>query len=177
MNLSSCRHPFTPYCSPRVFSNGLFGQQFSEAALLQDHLETVNENWKRHRLPVTQVVFGSDEERIQGHLTQVIALIKSTEKELSQEQKQKRNDLIADSKEYTEEGLFPVNTYHHKRAPYFIDVYKTPCAAFNLMPHSDHDVLVEELRRDSTITVSRICPKNRRWYLRFHGIVNTSING
>jgi len=131
-----------------LFSSSLFGQEFNETALLQDHLETVNENWKHHRLPVTHVTFESDVERIQGHLTRVIALLESTEKELSQDQRQKRNDLIAALKEYAEAGLFPVNTFHNERTPYFIDVYNTPCAVANLMLHSGHDALVEELRRD-----------------------------
>lgn len=106
-----------------------------------EHLLTVNEQWLKHqeKTPKGFITFNSDEERIALHLQLVAEALQRAEiRNLAPHQKQERADLIDTLMAYAQRGIFPINSFHRERRPYFIDQYNTHCAVGYLMKASGH---------------------------------------
>lgn len=119
-----------------------------ETAPLFEHLFSINEQWIHHKnaAPNDLASFENDIERIQRHLELVVSHLSATEtKGLSSNQRAKRNALLDTLKNYAAASVFPTNSYHSKRTPYFIDIYSVYCAVGYLIKASGHDDLAQRI--------------------------------
>lgn len=111
----------------------------------------INVQWKHYTeyCPSESVFFTTDIDAIQAHLFLVCeALINQTPKNLSNEQRKNRIELIAALRDYAQEKIFPTNLYHSVRTPYFVDDFGVHCAVGYLMHRSGFDDLVAEIRKN-----------------------------
>jgi hypothetical protein len=117
-------------------------QQLS-AFNLYDQLCAFNSNWKKYkdRLPLQEArVFNSDKEYVQAHLLNVLAILQSNPvSQLDAAQYRSRMHLLQLLDGYRLAGNFPVNYYHDKRTPVFIDPANTHCAVGYLLQQTGHE--------------------------------------
>lgn len=114
-------------------------------------MHEINAQWKYYpeHCPTEFVQFKTDLDAIQAHLLLACeALIKQTPKDLSNEQRNNRLQLIATLRDYAQEKIFPTNLYHSVRTPYFVDDFGVHCAVGYLMHSSGYDNLVNEIRQN-----------------------------
>lgn len=108
------------------------------------HLEEVNEQWasNKEQAPKEQRSFVTDIERIHFHLTLVEKVLrKRNSNHLTQSQQVLRSALLDTLSGYANKRIFPTNTEHRKRTPYFIDDFSVYCAVGYLMQQSGYDGL------------------------------------
>lgn len=120
----------------------------SRQAAIFDHLVTVNREWTQHaeKAPEEQMSFTTDAERIQLHLNLVTeSLLQKDISHLDQYQSQNRKHLLDTLRHYAERSLFPTNTFHVARRPYFIDVRGVHCAVGYLMKASGYGALAKRI--------------------------------
>lgn len=112
-----------------------------------EHLLEVNKEWKNHTSASGSeiVSFNSDTERIRFHLLNVEKLLRSSRIDLSAEQRKNRMAMLDILHTYVQNGIFPVNSYHAKRQPYFIDLYGTHCAVGYLLKASGSGNIAQEI--------------------------------
>lgn len=116
-----------------LISTGISALDFSAKKALRDHLTEVNAEWLNYDLSNSAydkvLHFSSENERIKAHLHEACKLI------LGQtcSNPERRQALIAQLKSYANAGLFPINSRHLTRRPYFIDHRGLPCAVGFLM--------------------------------------------
>jgi len=91
----------------------------------------------------------NEKELIQLHLFSVEAHLRNnTPTNLNAAQKSKRLQLLDELKAYAANGVFPINSYHSKRTPYFIDNYGTACAVGQLIIQSGHSSLAHKVAQE-----------------------------
>ncbi len=127
---------------------------------LIDHLTEVNKEWSRQSvdLPDLQILtrFDNDRQRIQTHLRLVEKILREKKTPgLTPAQKINRLLRLDELRTYWQDGVFPQNTFHPTRQPYFIDMHGTACAVGYLM-----------LQSDSGQTAYRISKENNYAYVR-----------
>lgn len=123
----------------------------NKAAPLFDHLFSINEQWIHYKAaaPNNLASFENDIGRIQKHLELVVSHLGEVETEgLSSNQMTNRNALLDTLKNYAAASVFPTNTYHAKRTPYFIDIYNVHCAVGYLIKASGHDELAQRIHEE-----------------------------
>lgn len=84
----------------------------------------------------------SEKELIKFHLLSVVDSLKKVDvRQFNHKQIENRNLLLERLSFYADRQLFPRNTYHWERTPYFIDSYGTACAVGYLIIESgNHDL-------------------------------------
>lgn len=88
----------------------------------------------------------TEAEIIEFHLNAVIDSLQRVElSTLRSDQKQKRENLLRVLQKYADDQLFPKNTFHRERTPYFIDKYGTACAVGHLIIESGHRDLADKI--------------------------------
>ncbi len=117
---------------------------FAVDETILQQLKNVNTNW--NNIPafnpqlLEQRQIQSEQELIQTHLKFTIQYLESNRQDLSLEQKQNRNACINKLKQYQAQGVFPVNTHHLCRQPYFIDDFNNYCAVASMQ----HPLLTQD---------------------------------
>lgn len=158
---------FISYFSLIVVLPFLLNIGFCQAPLSQDlatlgnYLKTVNVNWGEEQIALLgankSYRFSSRGELIQLHLKLVEGMLRASEKPgLSIEQQKKREYCLDQLNRYWQRGLFPINTYHTKPYPYFVDLFGTHCAVAFLMDKSG----------GATALISDIKEKHNYAYIR-----------
>ena len=113
------------------------------------HLEEVNQFWSEHshdlQLLHQPMSFSSENERIQMHLLLVSEILKGKDTNFSGSVLKNRLDLLSALEDYAKQGLFPLNTRHQIRIPYFVDDFKTPCAVGKLLLETQQHLLVDQI--------------------------------
>lgn len=129
----------------------LKAQMPSETLEAYDHLYEVNKEWKHFEVaaPIQKINFTNDTKRIQFHLETVIShlskLVPTGQTIAIQE---KRTLLLNKLKAYAKRAIFPQNTYHKNRQPYFIDNKGTHCAVGYLMKVSGAEDLAVQISKE-----------------------------
>ncbi|MEZ4685815.1 MAG: T9SS type A sorting domain-containing protein [Bacteroidia bacterium] len=112
-----------------------------ERASLRAHMLEINAEWS-HMAPDAawldaEIAFTDDISRIQTHLNLVVNTLRQREQEgLSAEALHQRQALLNELQAYAQRGLFPENSKHDVRIPYFIDHKGVACAVGFLMIRS-----------------------------------------
>lgn len=114
-----------------------------------NELKKLNKYWsnaihlaKRLQIPENT----SENELISIHLKAVIDSLDRVEVDhLTKRQFVKRKALLKALAAYASSGIFPINTNHAKRTPYFIDDFGTACAVGHLIIESGHRSLAEKI--------------------------------
>lgn len=133
-----------------VFPIKVHAQDYTEVMPYFTHLSEINKEWVNHlnAVPKGEVVFKSDNDRIQLHLELVCKYLKlNTPEGLTEEQKNKRLELISDLEVYAKDKSFPINNHHSVRTPYFVDDFGTHCAVGQLIHKSGNDDLVSAIKK------------------------------
>lgn len=124
------------------------GLKAGETAPLFDHLFSINEQWAHYKTAASgsSISFENDIQRIQKHLELVVSHLRNVETEsLTIDQVTKRSALLDTLRNYAAASVFPTNSYHKKRTPYFIDIYNVYCAVGYLIKASGHDDLANRI--------------------------------
>jgi hypothetical protein len=126
-------------------------QLYAQFKTIYEQLAYVNTEWKNQpdidpvlkqqpALPLTE------KEMIQLHLKETENLLrKRSTGNLSTALKENRQRNLAVLHGYMEAGVFPVNSLHQNRQPYFIDAYNTYCAVGYLMQQSGADAIARHI--------------------------------
>lgn len=117
-------------------------------------LREVNSNWIYHfssiENPCVQQEFDNETELIQFHLKCVEDTLRKYKCEvLNEKQRKNRLHLLDILQEYRIQGVFPQNTRHSSRTPYFIDDYGTACAVGQLMISSGYASLAKKISSEN----------------------------
>jgi antitoxin component YwqK of YwqJK toxin-antitoxin module len=108
-----------------------------------------NPNWKKYPNYVSNApaqTFKHDWQLVQFHLFNVLNVLESADlTHLSQFEKENRFRLIAELRDYSITGKFPVNYISEKRTPVFIDEDKTHCAVGYLLKQSGYADIAREI--------------------------------
>ncbi|MBI1305960.1 MAG: hypothetical protein GC181_05040 [Bacteroidetes bacterium] len=97
-----------------------------------------------------ECVIPTDRERIRMHLHLVIDNLKSHSSEsISDEARKQRNELLKELSVYAANGIFPMNTRHKERTPYFIDHRGVACAVGYMIIQSGFEELAEQIHREN----------------------------
>jgi len=129
----------------------LFSQNYKQSDSYLNHLKEINAEWQHHvvHCPEGQINFESDDDRIQLHLELVCESLKNNiPAHLTSAQLDKRNALIKALEVYAQTKIFPINTNHLVRQPYFVDNYGIHCAVGQLMYVSGNEDLVTQIKLD-----------------------------
>ncbi len=90
----------------------------------------------------------NEKQLIAFHLEKVIELLKSrSTSKLSKAQQQQRLQHIVTLTNYKNAGVFPINTMHVERQPYFIDYYNNYCAVGYLMQQSGSNDMARSINK------------------------------
>ncbi|MEM6965296.1 MAG: T9SS type A sorting domain-containing protein [Bacteroidota bacterium] len=152
-----------------IFAQNL---QPSTTATVLEHLAEVNQQWTIQDIGVDfldrEITFRKDEERIQLHLQLVEkTLRKRNVTKLTATQKANRIHYLDVLKTYWQRGLFPKNSYHPHRQPYFVDEVGTACAVGHLVKASGATDLVEKIRQENNYgyisELQIIYPELKNW--------------
>ncbi|MEO0584340.1 MAG: T9SS type A sorting domain-containing protein [Bacteroidota bacterium] len=114
-------------------------------------LQEVNTHWSDHPDAFIEDFpdYPTEEEKITFHLLHVIAYLRAHQPaQLSLQQINHRNTLLASLKVYAEAGIFPKNIHHPIRTPYFIDHLGTHCAVGHMMEASGHEALARQIQQE-----------------------------
>ena len=134
-----------------VAFNTLHAQDHQITKTYFEHLSTINKEWNNHTDASVDGSgsFSSDEERIQFHLNLVIKSLTDNEPQaFSTGQLENRRSLLGALEIYAETKIFPTNSYHCTRTPYFVDDYDVHCAVGYLIAESGYNELVSKIRTD-----------------------------
>jgi len=118
-----------------------------------DELVYVNQEWKKQAdidpsLKSKPAFSLSEKELVRMHLKEVEALLRKRSTEhLSILQKKNREYYLNVLHSYWENGVFPINTRHYGRQPYFIDEQGTYCAVGYLMKESGADDVAKDINK------------------------------
>ncbi len=127
---------------------------------LYEHLLEVNIEWATQEINpedyCNDIAFESETARIQMHLQLVEQMLRNKNNTgLSKKQFEKRNDLLDVLKEYHQAGIFPQNTGHADRQPYFIDKLGTACAVGYLALQDGQEALVNKINQENNFAYIR----------------------
>lgn len=118
-----------------------------------DQLVYVNKEWKNQSdadpaLRTRTATPLSEQQLIQQHLTEVEKLLRSrNSSHLQDPLKKSRLANLDKLHEYLTRGVFPVNSQHEGRQPYFIDAYNTFCAVGYLLQQSGAESVARDIQR------------------------------
>ncbi|MBC7874001.1 MAG: T9SS type A sorting domain-containing protein [Ferruginibacter sp.] len=85
---------------------------------------------------------------IRLHLSETEKLLRQRSiAHLSPQQKKNRANYLNTLHSYWQQGVFPKNTFHPGRQPYFIDIFNTYCAVGYLMKQSGADKMARDIYR------------------------------
>jgi len=120
---------------------------------LHQHLLEVNKEWATQKtagIDLKQSIsFTSEAERIQTHLLYVIQTLRNRNVlHLSPIQQDTRKNLLNALEQYAQEAIFPINTQHDARIPYFIDDFGTACAVGHMIIESGHRDLALKVQEE-----------------------------
>lgn len=114
-----------------------------------DKLYSVNKEWTHYEdySPKGYVEFETDSDAIQAHLLLVCKYLKENpSKSFDENQLSRRTHLIERLEEYALNKVFPTNSFHSVRTPYFVDIYGVYCAVGFLMKESGYTELVAKIK-------------------------------
>ncbi len=120
-------------------------------APLIDHLLEVNAEWacqvENFELFAVPAQFTTDRDRIQQHLQLVEQTLRArSTAHLSAAQKERRLHHLSVLAQYWRQGLFPENSGHSVRRPYFVDQQETHCAVGYLLQQDGADAVIDAIR-------------------------------
>lgn len=138
-------------------------------------LISLNKYWsgKKFNFPhkVEKTELNQDAYLITLHLKMLIEQLKESDlSQFSNTQIAKRNNLLNKLSAYAERGIFPKNTKHSIRTPYFIDDFGTPCAVGFLIQESGNTALANEIAATFNYSYIEEMPQEpiRKWAFK-HG--------
>ncbi|MBL4754965.1 MAG: T9SS type A sorting domain-containing protein [Flavobacteriales bacterium] len=119
-----------------------------------EQLCELNKDWCTKNLtdPIldAKISLSTDIDLITTHLRLVEAHLRSKNIEhLPTETQKARLENLDLLKEYWQAGVYPVNLYHNKRTPYFIDDYGTACAVGHLVIGTGHAELARTIQKEN----------------------------
>lgn len=125
----------------------LFATTNSAIPPILDQLIELNKYWEGKEMGnKEQALLTNETELIQLHLNLVIEQLKNKNiNQLNIEQRNNRNYLLAQLKDYSDAGIFPINSFHYTATPYFIDEVGTACAVGQLIIESGHATLAKSI--------------------------------
>jgi hypothetical protein len=121
-------------------------------ANLKKLLIELNQNWEHVNLVALDkdYNFSNEVDLIKLHLSLVEdELRRNTPSNLSAIQKQNRIKCLDILNKYWNIGVFPKNTFHHERTPYFIDIYGTYCAVGYLIKETGFDQVAQKIHQEN----------------------------
>jgi len=153
-------------------SASAFALQHKNTSSVYEHMLEINKNWQKgHAQNYNQLIsFESDIDRIQMHLLFVEqALLAKSTKHLSEKQKLNRVDMLGVLHSYALNKLFPINTGHSVRQPYFIDNFGTHCAVGFLVKKSGFEDISKAIAEKQNFAYVReiVSPDLVQWSMVF----------
>ncbi len=137
------------FLSTTLYSTSL---NWKNNASLYDHLVEVNKEWLNisdDEFLCEDMIFENDGERIKMHLKLVEGYLRQNPpKHLDEIQIKNRNAALDILNAYWKTGIFPQNTYHQTRQPYFVDNYGTACAVGYLALKTGETALVKQIAKE-----------------------------
>ncbi len=120
------------------------------------HMAEVNTQWHKQindqtvdLLNQKEIHFTNDIERIQTHLIFVESILKNRDvSHLNPQQQTNRVHHLSVLKQYWKRNLYPKNTFHPNRQPYFVDINGTHCAVGYLIEKSGGTKLVQKIKKN-----------------------------
>ena len=141
MKISSLTFIFCLFCSQ------LFAKVESS-----DRLINLNKYWSAVDMTAYQCLElddYSEKDLIQFHLLEVIDSLNKVELDhYDQAQRYHRVQLLESLQGYANRRLFPLNTYHYSRTPYFIDDNGTACAVGYMIIESGNKTMAEKISNE-----------------------------
>lgn len=124
-----------------------------EEAQLFQHLYEINQQWahqpERFLIADALLTFPADEARIQLHLQLVEGFLRQRQPEqFNDAQLARRRHHLNVLKAYWQAAIFPKNTGHPNRQPYFVDFLGTACAVGHLLREDGQQALVNRVVRE-----------------------------
>lgn len=119
---------------------------------LKKKLIKLNQNWEYVNLGAldNDYNYTNEVDLIKLHLSLVeVELRKNTPSNLSAIQKQNRIKCLDILHKYWNNGIFPKNTFHRQRTPYFIDIYGTYCAVGYLIKETGFDKVAQKIHQEN----------------------------
>lgn len=130
-----------------------FAQYNNPSQTVYQKLAGVNKEWlKTASEPSLQrhTTFSTDEALIQYHLQQVEARLRGANTNaLSASQRANRAMCLDYLHSYWQTGVFPKNTRHSIRTPYFIDDFGTYCAVGHLLQQSGYEQFAQRIHDEN----------------------------
>ncbi len=141
---------------------------------LKEQLNSINKYWVNHDSdfsePVDQSCVIGDVQLIQCHLRLVeAALRKNCPAGLTQIQINNREKCLDILHQYWTNGVFPINTHHPVRTPYFIDERGTACAVGQVIISTGFLSLAEKISRENNYALIEDLhyPELKSWAAQF----------
>ena len=127
---------------------------------VREQLEKLNSYWigKDLQSPVLQekIRLNDDVSLIQMHLSLVEQTLREKNTHyLTKEQRENRGNTLDILHEYWHNGIFPINTGHKERTPYFIDHFGTACAVGQLIIKTGFEDVAEKIRAENNFAYIR----------------------
>lgn len=116
-----------------------------------EELYKINKEWLDYKdySPQGHANFETDNDAIQTHLLLVCNYLKEKPtNSFNNRQLSNRNQLIEKLEQYANNKVFPTNSFHTERTPYFVDIYGVHCAVGFLMKESGHTDLVAKIKEN-----------------------------
>jgi|GEM_PF-804592 len=122
-----------------------------DAPSVLHQMENLNSYWKGKQIqePILKekTFLPDDVSLIQTHLSLVEKTLREKDtKNLSAEQQYNRNQCLNILHDYRLNGVFPKNTHHAARTPYFIDNFGTACAVGQLIVSTGYESVAQKIR-------------------------------
>ncbi|HAD34005.1 MAG TPA: hypothetical protein DCF44_05840 [Chitinophagaceae bacterium] len=112
----------------------------------------LNQNWEQVNISALDKGYSytNEVDFIKLHLSLVEdELRRTTPNNLSAHQKQNRIKCLDILNKYWNNGVFPKNTFHKERTPYFIDIYGTYCAVGYLIGETGFDEVAQKIHQEN----------------------------
>lgn len=116
-----------------------------------EELYEINKEWihYKNQIPSEGFILENESDAIQTHLLLVCQYLKENSSEhLNSYQLLNRFKLIESLEKYAKNKVFPTNTFHQERTPYFVDIYGVHCAVGFLMKESGYTELVAKIKEN-----------------------------
>lgn len=146
----------------------------AQTSTVREQLEELNINWKsvnpNYDVLSERIPLSTDVELIQMHLTLVEHYLRTNPPaSLNTEQLAKREACLDLLNTYCNQGLFPKNTGHEKRTPYFIDYQGTACAVGQLIIETGHKHFAERVSKENNFAYIRELnyPELDQWAMQY----------
>ncbi len=129
----------------------------ADAVPLFQHLQEINKEWQHYekqlKASTDLLSFNRDKERIQLHLQLVQQILSSKNTtHLNPDQRTKRTQHLAVLAAYTQTAVFPENTSHQQRQPYFVDHQNKACAVAYLLLADGQTNLVNQIKEEKNFS-------------------------